>query len=148
MLIALLHMLVIKLAPTFPHSTEEVSWDKQLVRDRCHIDKLSQQLSDTTTQLTHISKVLDYLLVSHTPMTTSVEVTATPSSSPATSTAPPWQAPSLLQQSDASERANLSTSSFHINGQTAPHGHTGLPQPSQDLQYQTFFFQCQAHNST
>ena len=116
--------------------------DKQSARDRCQIDELSQQLSDTTTQLTHISKVLDHLLTSHTPMAKLVDIPAVLSTSAVNSTAPPGQASSLLQQSTASGEINSSASSFHINMQAAPHSHTG------DLQDQAGPAQAQAHNST
>ena len=75
--------------------------DKQSARDRCHIDELSQQLSDTTTQLTHISKVLDHLLTSHTLLTTLADIPAVLSTSAVTSSAPPGQVSSLPQQSTA-----------------------------------------------
>ena len=59
--------------------------------------RLGQQDEQLATDRCHISKVLDCLLDSHTPMTTLAEVTAVPSTSPVSSTAPPGQAPSLPQ---------------------------------------------------
>ena len=79
-------------------STRLGQQNEQSARDRHHIDKLSQQLSDITTQLAHISKILDCPLASHIPMTALVEVTAVPSSSPVSGTAPSGQAPPLPQQ--------------------------------------------------
>ena len=129
-------------------STRLSQQDEQSARDRCQISELSQQLSDTTNQLKHLSKVLDCLLDSHTPMDTSAEFPAAPGSCSASGTAPPGQAPSLPQQSTASGKANPSTSSFYINGQTASHSHAGIPQSSQDLQDQAFSFQGQTQNNT
>ena len=62
-------------------STRLGQQDEQSAKDRCQTDELSQQLSDTTTQLAHISKVLDHLLTSHTPMATLVDAPAAPSTS-------------------------------------------------------------------
>ena len=81
-------------------------------------------------------------------MATLVEDPAVPGSGPVNGTAPPGQAPSLSQQSTALGEANPSASSFHINGETAPHSLAGLSQSSWDLQDQAFSFQGQAHNST
>ena len=50
--------------------------------------KLSQQLSDTTTQLIHISTVLDCLLTSHNHMATLVDIPAAPSTSAGNGTVP------------------------------------------------------------
>ena len=81
-------------------------------------------------------------------MATLSEFSATPHSHSASSTAPPGQAPSLLQQSTASGKANPSASSFHINRQMASHSHAGIPQFSQGLQDQAFSFQGQTQNNT
>ena len=97
-------------------STRFSQQDEQLARDRFQIIELSQQLSNITTQLTHISKVLDHPLASHTLTATLAGVPAAPGSSSVSSAAPPGQEPSLPQQSTASSEANPSTSSFHING--------------------------------
>ena len=121
--------------------------DEQSARDRCQINELSQQLSDTTTQLTHISKVLDGLLASHTPMATLAEFPAVPSFLSASGTAPLGKAPSVPQQRTASGKANPSTSTFHINGQMASHSHAGTPQSSSGLQYQAFSFQGQTQTT-
>ena len=61
-------------------STRLTQQDEQSARDRQQINKLSQQLSDTTTQLIHISKVLDHLLAIPTPTATSAEFSAAPGS--------------------------------------------------------------------
>ena len=60
-------------------STRLGQQDEQSAKDRHWIDKLSQQLNDTTTQFAHISKVLECLLTSHTPMATLVDTPAVPS---------------------------------------------------------------------
>ena len=77
-----------------------------------------------------------------------MEVPAVLGTSSVLGTAPPGQASALPQQSTASSKVNPSTSTFHTNGQAAPHSHPGFPQSSQDLQEQTLSFQDQAHNST
>ena len=126
-------------------STRLGQQDKQLARDRQQINELSQQLCDTTTQLAHISKVLDHLLAGHTPTATLAEVPAVQSISSVSGTAPPGQASSLPPQSTALGEVNPSASTFHFNRQAAPHSHTGFPQPSWDLQEQALSFQDQAH---
>ena len=127
-------------------STRLGQQDEQLARDRWWINELSQQLCDTTTQIAHISKVLDCLFAGCTPTATPAEVPAVPGTSSVSGATPPGQASSLLQQSTASGEVNPSTSTFHINGQAA--SHAGFPQSSWDLQEQALSFQDQAHNST
>ena len=112
------------------------------------MDELSQQLCDTTTQLTHCRKVLDCILAGHTPMATIAEVPAVQGTSSISGATHPGKASSLPQQRTALGEVNPSASTFHINGQAAPHSHTGSPQSSQDLQEQALSFQDQAHNST
>ena len=106
-------------------STRLSQQDEQSAKDRCQTDELSQQLSNTTTQLAHISKVLDHLLTSHTPLATLADIPTTLNTSAVNSTAPQGQTSSLLQQSTASGEINSSASHFHINVQAAPHSHTG-----------------------
>ena len=108
-------------------STRLSQQDEQSARDKCQIDELSQQLSDITAQLTHISKVLDCLLASHTAMATLAEFAAAPGSSSASSTAPPGQVPSLPQQSTASGKANPSTSSYQGQTQNNTWNHSARP---------------------
>ena len=69
-------------------STRLGQQDEQSAKDRCQIDELSQQLSDTTTQLAHISKVLGCLLTGHTPMATLADIPAAPSTSAGNGTVP------------------------------------------------------------
>ena len=101
-------------------STRLGQQDEQSAKDRCQIDELSQQLSDTTTQLAHISKVLDHLLTSHTPTATLADVPAAPSTSAGNGAVPSGAASSLLQQGTAFSKIHSTVSSFHINGQAAP----------------------------
>ena len=129
-------------------STRLGQQDEQLARDRHWIDELSQQLGDTTTQLTLISKVLDHLPASHVPVATPAKVPAVPNTSSISGTAPPGQASSLPQQSTALGGVGPSMSSFQINREAVPHSHTGFLQSSQDLQDEAFSFQDQALNST
>ena len=102
--------------------------DEQSAKERHQIDKLSQQLSDTTTQLAHISKVLDHLLTGHTPMTTLVDTPAAPCTSAENDTVPSGAASSLPQQGTASSKIHSTASSFQVNGQAAPHSHTEVQQ--------------------
>ena len=126
-------------------STRAGQQAEQSAQDRQQIDKLSQ-LSDTTMQLTHISKVLDCLLENHTPMTMMARARSVPVSSSARGTAPSEQLAALPHQSTALGKVNPSTSSLHINGQAAPLSKAGFSQPSQDLQDQAPFLQDQAHS--
>ena len=122
--------------------------DKWLAWDKQQIDKLSQQLSNTTMQLTHISKVLDHLLENHTPM---VMMTGAPVAlviSSVSGTGPSGQVSAHSHQGTASGKANPSTISLHINRQTAPLSDAGYSQPRQDLQDQAFSLWDQAHSST
>ena len=114
-------------------STRLGQQDEQLARDRCPFDELSQQLCDTTTQFTHISKFLDQILVGCTHTATLAEVPAVPGTSLVSGAAPPGQASSLPQQSTASSEVNPSASTFHINRQAAPCSHTGFPQSRKAL---------------
>ena len=129
-------------------STRAGQQDKQLAQDRQWNDELSQQLSDTTMQLVHISKVLDCLLENHTPMAMMTGDTVVPVTSSARGTAPSGQVAACNHQSTASGEANPSTSSLHIDRQTAPLSDAGFLQPSQELQDQAFSLQDQAHSST
>ena len=127
-------------------STRLSQQNEQSAKDKYQIDELSQQLSDTTTQLAHISEVLDHLLTGHTPSATLVDVPKTPSTSAVSSVAPPGQTLSLLQQSTASGEINSSASHFHINMQGVPNSHTGdLQDQAGSSQAQA---QAQAHSST
>ena len=101
-------------------STRLGQQEEQLARDRQQIDKLSQQLCDTTTQLAHISKVLDHLLAGHTPMATLAEVPAVPGGSSVSGTTPPGQASSLPQQSMPLDKVSPSASTFHIQWTGSP----------------------------
>ena len=107
--------------------------DEQLAQDRQWIDKLSQQLSDTTMQLAHISKVLDHLLENHTPMAMMTGATVAPVTSSVSGTAPLGQVAACPHQNTALGEANPSTSSLHIKRQAAPLSNVGFLQPSQDL---------------
>ena len=108
-------------------STRLGQQDEQSAKDRCQIDELLQQLSDTTTQLTHISKVLDHLLTSHVPMATLVDAPAAPSTSAGNGTVPSGAASSLPQQGTASSEIHSTASDFQQAGSpTQPHrGLTG-----------------------
>ena len=123
-------------------STRLGQQDEQSAKDRHWIDDLSQQLSDTTTQHAHISKVLDHLLTGHTPMAILVDVPAAPNTSAGNGAVPSGAASSLLQQGTASSKIHSTASSFHVNGQTAPHSHAEVQQD------QAGPAQTQAHNST
>ena len=101
-------------------STRLGQQDEQLARDRQQIDKISQQLCDTTTQLTHISKVLDCLLTGCTPTAALVEVSAVPGTSSVSGTTHPGQASSLPQQSTALGEVNPLSQHF-------PHPQAGSP---------------------
>ena len=133
----------------FPSSSVHQAWSAGCTaRDRCQIEELSQQLSETTNQLMHISKVLDCLVTCHTPVATPMEVTSASITSSVSGIFHPGHAALLLQPSTASGEVNPSTSSIHISKQTAPASHTGCLQASWDLQDQPLTFQGHAYNST
>ena len=123
-------------------STRPGQQDEHSAKDRHWIDELSQQPSDTTTQLTHISKVLDHLLTSHMPTATLADVQTTPSTSAGNGAVPSGPTSSLLQQGTASSEIHSTESDFHINGQAAPHSHAEV------WQDQAGPAQTQAYNST
>ena len=104
-------------------STRLGQQDEQSTKDRCWIDELSQQLSDTTMQHTHISKVLDHLLTAKTPTATLADVPAVPSTSAGNGTVLLAAVSSPPQQGTASSEIHFAASGFHINGQAAPHSH-------------------------
>ena len=97
--------------------------DEQSAKDRHQIDELSQQLSDTTTQIAHISKVLDCLLTSHNPTATLPDAPAAPITSAGHGAIPLGAASSLLQQGTASSEIHSTASGLQVNGQAAPHSH-------------------------
>ena len=104
-------------------STRLGQQDKQSAKDRCQIDELLQQLSDTTSWLDHISKILDNLLTGHTPTATLADALAATSASAGNSAVPLGAASSLPQQGTASSKIHSTASSFQVNGQAAPHSH-------------------------
>ena len=137
---------------------------EERAKDRCHIEKLSQQLTETNDQLAYIKKVLDWLVSGQTLVPTAVVVT--PASSTASGPAPPLgisclppgqvtlllgigtplvsQASLFIAQSiTASGSAYPSISGNHFSGQAASATHTGFPQASWDFQdhAQTVAFQ-------
>ena len=123
-------------------STRLGQQDKQSTKGRHQIDELSQQLSDTTTQFTHISKVLNCLLTGHTPIATLVDAPAAPSTSAGNGTVPLGAASSPQQQGNASSEIHSIASSFQVNGQAAPHSHAEVQQD------QAGPAQTQVHNNT
>ena len=123
-------------------STSLGQQDKQLAKDRHQIDEFSQQFSDTTTQLAHISKILDCPLTGHIPTVTLADIPAAPSTSAGNGAVPSRAPPSLQQQGTASSKIHSTASSFHFNGQAAPHSHAEVQED------QAGPAQTQAHNST
>ena len=107
-------------------STRAGQQDEQSAKDRCWIGDLLQQHSDTTTQLAHISNVLDCLLTGHSPIATLADTPAAPSTS--AGNGPFGPASSLLQQGTATSEIHSTASSFQVSGQAAPHSHAEVQQ--------------------
>ena len=105
-------------------STRLGQQDEPSAKDRHQIDELLQQLSDTTTQLAHTSKVLDCLLTSHAPMATLADARAAPSTSAGNGAIPLGPALSLPQQGTASSEIHSTASGFQVNRKAAQHCHT------------------------